>query len=165
MRARIRILALLVALAAGDAHAILLYRLTGLSDFNLGSWSITDPAVSASMDLCVYTTLVGNYVITATSTGGFQLVNGVNSIPYTLRWEDSGAGALGSSGGTALTNNVGLTNRQHSNSSLISTDCSTGAPAGANARLYLDITKAAMTAAPGSSLPYSGTLTLIVSPI
>ncbi len=163
MRGRSGILAILLACFAQDAQAIIFYRITGLSDFNLPNWSITDPAISTSMDLCVYTTLAGSYAITATSVTGFTLVSGLNTIAYTLSWEDSGAGALGSNGGTAMTNNVALTNRQHSNSSLTSTDCSTGAPAGANARLYFKITKAAMTAAKGSATPYTGTLLLTVS--
>lgn len=150
-----------VFLLPDKAGAAVFYRVSGISDLNLPTWSIGDPGVSASIDICAYT-LLGNYNVTVSSPGGFVLTNGANTIPYTLKWEDSGAGNLGSSGGSAMTNNVALVNRLNANSSLFSNDCSTGIPTGPTARLYLNITQAAMNAAPAGT--YSGTITLLIGP-
>lgn len=147
---------------AEKMHAAVLYRVSGISDFTLPAWNITDPAISSYINLCAYTSLGGTYSVTVTSVGGYVLSSGLHTIAYTLKWEDSGAGNLGSNGGTALTNAVPLTGRQHANTSLASTDCSTGSPAGATARLTLNITQAAMTAALAGT--YGGTLLILIGP-
>lgn len=137
-------------------------QITNLSDINLPNWSTGDPAVSASADICVYVIkLLSNsdYAITASSPGGFFLNNGPQKIPYTLYWEDSGAGHLGSSGGTQLSNNVKLGSRQNAN--ILSPLCALGL-IGPNARLYLKITQADMAAALAGT--YTGTVTLMISP-
>lgn len=162
MRLGIFMAASMVALHACPGMAAVLYRISGITDINLPAWSIGDPAVNASMDMCAYTTLLGYYSVMVSSAGGYVLTSGANQIPYTLRWDDSGAGALGT-GGTALTNNVKLNNRQNPNYSLLSNDCSLGAPSGPTARLLLNITQAAMTAAPAGV--YTGTISITLSPL
>lgn len=142
-----------------NAEAFILYRVSNIGDFNLPTWNIGNPAVTASQDLCVYTTLLGNYSITISSPGGFVLKSGSNQIPYSLKWDSSGAGNLGS-GGTQLSNNVALGSQPNSN--ILASDCSLGTPAGPTARLTITIAQADMIAALAGT--YTGTITLIVGP-
>jgi hypothetical protein len=143
------------------ANAILdTIQISNLTDFNLPSWNLGDGDVNASINICIYALGVptlNTYAVRASSPDGFVLVNGSHQIPYTLSWEDSGGGNLGSNSGTTLTNNVKLTNRNNAN--ILSSNCSLG---GNNARLYLKITQAAMTAALAGT--YTGTITLLISP-
>ena len=108
--------------------------------------------------MCVYAalSLPAGYGVTVSSTTGYVLKNGSQSIPYTLTWDDGGAGNLGNSA-TPLTNNVLLSNQTHAN--IISPVCL----AGSNARLKLSISQAAMTGALSGT--YSGTINIIVSSI
>jgi hypothetical protein len=160
LAARIATLAAGCLMAAGDASAILLYRVSGITDLNLPTWNMGNPGITASIDLCAHTSVAGPYSVSVSSVGGYVLKNGAQSIAYALRWEDSGAGNLGSSSGVA--NGVALSNRQHANSSLLASDCSVGSPAGPTARLYLDIPQATMNAALAGT--YSGTLVILIGP-
>ena len=142
-----------------NGYAIVFYQISSLSDINLPAWSIGDAAVSAYKDICVYSTIVGNYGITISSTGGFVLSNGAYQIPYTLSWDDGGAGGLGASS-TPLSNNVTLASRTHMN--ILTTNCSVGVlTPGPTARLTLTISQAAMIAARAGT--YTGTITLVLS--
>ena len=158
---RMFLIACLTALLALPASAGgLAVQINGVSDLNLGSWSIGDPAVSSYIDVCIAATLtvpLSDYAVTATGSNGYNLVNGTNLIPYTLTWESSGAGNLGTSNGTALSNGVLLDNQP--NAYVLSAPfCSTGN----NARLHIKITQAAMVAAMAGT--YTGTITLLISP-
>lgn len=156
-----RTLALILALLAPmQAQALSLMQITGLSDMALPSWSIGDAAPEATMDVCVYAVLpiAGQYAIRASSPDGFVLKNGMQQIPYTLYWNDGGAGNLGGALGAQLTNNVTLTGRQNAN--VLSALCLLGVT-GPTARLTMRISSAAMTAALAGN--YSGTLTLMIS--
>jgi len=160
-----RIIACIAAICLWTTQAFALIdqvQVSNLSDFNLPTWSMGDPGINTSIDICVYTLKLlsaNDYAVTASSPGGFVLKNGTQQIPYTLYWEDSGVGNLGSSSGTQLTNGVKLGSRQNGN--IISSSCSL-LPAGPNARLYLKITQADMTAALAGT--YTGTVTLMISP-
>lgn len=154
------LLVLCCCLYADTASAIVFYRISNLSDLSLPAWSIGDPAVTAHEDICVYSTLAGNYAVNVSSPGGFFLLNGSYQLPYSLGWDDGGAGHLGSSS-TPLSNNVTL--QSQTNLNTLATDCSLGVPAGATARLNLTIMQADMTAARAGT--YTGTITLIISPI
>lgn len=157
MRVYVLILALLLPV---EARALSLMQITGLSDMALPTWSIGNPAPEATMDLCVYAVLpiAGQYAIRASSPDGFVLKNGTQQIPYTLYWNDGGAGNLGGSLGTQLANNVTLTGQQNAN--VLSALCLLGVT-GPTARLTLRISDAAMTAALAGT--YNGTLTLMIS--
>lgn len=137
-------------------------QVSGLTDMALPAWKIGDGAVSGHMDMCIgHISLpsTDGYGVTVSSAGGFVLTNGARQIPYTLYWEDSGAGNLGSSVGTQLSNNVKLSGQHNAN--ILSALCVLGT-VGANARLTIKITQADMTAALAGT--YSGTITILISP-
>jgi len=138
-------------------------QISNISDFNLPSWNLGDPAPTAHIDLCLYSlnSLVsGGYNVTATgSNGGFHLVSGPNSIPYSVTWDDSGSGNLGNTAGTQMTSGAALTNQVNAN--ILSVSCALGVT-GPNARLNLKIAQADMTAALAGT--YSGSITIVVSP-
>ena len=134
---------------------------TNFSDMNLPSWNLGDPSVTASIDVCVYSVHLpasSSYGVTVSSPGGYYLKNGTQQIPYTLFWEDSGAGSLGSNGGTQLLNNTKLPNRNNANT--LSILCALGL-SGPTARLYLKITQSDMNAALAGT--YTGTITIMLS--
>lgn len=144
------------------AHALLdSVQISNLSDVNFPSWNIGDGAVNASVDVCIYSIGVlssTDYAVTITAPGGYILKNGTKQIPFSLFWEDSGAGNLGSSPGTQLSNNVKLGKRKNAN--LLSTNCAI-APSGPTARLYIKISQADMTAALAGT--YNATITIMIS--
>jgi len=145
---------------APNAYALGVVQISNVSDFNLGSWGIGDPPIAAHIDVCIYALLtlpLTDYTITVSSPGGYVLTNGMQQIPYSLYWEDSGAGSLGSSGGTQLTNGVALTGQMNAN--ILSTSCALGTT-GPNARLTLKISTTDMTNALAGT--YNGTITLLL---
>jgi hypothetical protein len=150
----------LITLLATPARAGgLAVQITNVSDLNLGSWSIGDAGITSYIDVCIAATVtvpLGDYAITVTGgSGGYVLTSGSNQIPYTLAWESSGAGNLGSSSGSQLSNGVLLDNQP--NAYILAPFCGNGN----NARLHINITQAAMTAALAGT--YSGTITIMVS--
>ena len=94
-----------LALVPNAASAALQARITNVSDFNLGTWKLGDPAIGVSINICVYAVgvLSNDYSVTATAVGGYNLFNGLLSIPYTLFWDDGGDGNLGAAS-TQMTN-------------------------------------------------------------
>lgn len=150
----------LCVLPAGRAHALFAMRISNISDFNLPTWSMGQSNVSASMDICIYTNNLaplGGYAINISSPGGFFLTNGSGNIPYSLRWDDSGAGNLGSEPGSPLTNGVTLTGQLRGN--ILDNSCTLLGP---NARLNLSITQSSMESALSGT--YTGTITLLLTP-
>ena len=147
-----------VCLFASQVQAAILMQISSVDDFNLPTWSLGDPAVNATMDLCIYSALSipGGYGVTVTSAGGYVLKNGGNSIPYSLSWDDGGVGNLGNSY-TPLTNGVNLSGRARAN--IVSPVCL----AGPNARLKLTISQSDMNAALAGT--YTGTISITVSSI
>lgn len=155
------LLAALLALtcAATPARAALLVEISNLSDVNFGTWNMGDPDLTANVDICVYSTLAlpsGGYAIKADATGGFVLSYGPQTVPYSLTWNDGGAGSLGNTG-TALVNSTKLTDRNNAN--ILLPACLLGSP---TARLIIKIAQADLTTI--SSGTYTGTLNLTVSP-
>ncbi len=143
-----------------SACAAVAMRITNISDFNLGTWSLGLPAPSAHIDICIYSLDVippGGYAITATGAGGFTLTSGANTLAYMLHWDDAGIGNLGGALGSELSSGVKLTGQLHGN--VLSSTCALTGP---NARLTLKITQAAMTAALAGT--YTGTVTLLLTP-
>jgi spore coat protein U-like protein len=133
-------------------------QLYGVSDISLGSWGLGNPAVSGFMDMCVYSqsnSPAGSYAITVSGASGYVLTNGQQQIPYSLYWDASGAGSLGSQS-IQLTNGVKLANLGNANTS--TPLCLTGA----TARLTVKISVADLTAALAGT--YTGTVTLLLSP-
>ncbi len=144
------------------AQALDIVQITNISDFDLGNWGIGDPPVNANIDICIYATLtfpVSSYGITVSGNhSGYFLKSGSNQIPFTLTWDDGGAGNLGG-GGTAMTHGVKLANRMNAN--ILAPLCTLGIT-GPTARLKLHITQAAMIAAPAGT--YTGVITLLLTP-
>ena len=104
MRQLLRIFCL-TALLIEPAGAVGVVQINGITDLALGSWSIGNPAISSYIDVCIAATgtlPVSDYAITATGNNGFTLASGSNHIPYSLNWEDSGAGNLGTSSPAVL---------------------------------------------------------------
>ncbi len=138
-------------------------QISDISDMTLPSWSIGDGAVALSSDVCVYST-TGSYTVRATGSGtgsAFTIASGSNLLAYTVTWNAGGAGGL-SNTGTALTSNV--TSSSFSNASTTSALCSGGGASNDTARVIVGITGSDMNAAASSATPYSGTLTMLVTP-
>ncbi len=154
---------LLVALGLFGKTAVADVQITGINDFALGNWSLGDPAISTSIDVCVYSTnlslpLDGYSVTVSSRTGSFVLKNGSNSLPYSLTWDNGGVNNLGASGGSALSQNVKLGGQRKAG--LLNALCTAGV-AGPNARLNLKITQADLNAALYGT--YSGTIDITIS--
>lgn len=149
---------LCLALLAGQAKAASV-RITSINDINLGSWGMLGGSVTGYMDMCVYAgsnNPAGSYSVNVSSPGGYILTNQYNqTLAYTLAWEDSGNGNLGSNGGSALSNNVTLTGRLRANTS--SNICLLS---GSTARIYVNISQAALLAAGHGH--YEGEITIVV---
>lgn len=132
-------------------------RISGLSDIDFTNSDPTS-APSDAQDVCVWSnTSGGSYTITASGdpADGFVLKSGIESVAYSVEWAD----VSGQTSGTALSSGTqsatfASTATHHS--------CTTG-PA-ASASLIVSMTSADLqTMAAGST--YTGTLTLLVSPI
>lgn len=142
-------------------------RITGLSDMTLASWVIGDGDKTLHTDACIYTTS-GAYTVVATGSGAssaFTLTDGVDgtalhTVPYTVKWDDAGAGAIGGGPGTSLT--AADAPAPFSNASVVSATCATGSPAGPNARINIGLTEANLVQL--ASGTFTGTLTLLVAP-
>ena len=138
-------------------------QITDIQDMTLASWSIGDGAVTLTTNACVYSS-TGSYKVTATGSGtanAFTLASGSNSLTYSVTWNAGGAGGLANTG-TALTTNV--QSASFSNASTSSATCSGGGAANDTARVIVGITNSAMVAAPASATPYTGTLTMLITP-
>jgi hypothetical protein len=124
-------------------------QITGFTDIHFGTWSGSGNLVSTN-SLCVYNTVDVNYNVTATAAGGvFQLVNGSNTLDFSVRFKKSG----GSYTNLPYNTPIGFDNANTS-----SANCS----GGTNATLEVTIQESALFAArPGT---YSGTLTILLEP-
>ena len=137
-------------------------EISDIHDMTLANWSIGDGAVTLSSDICVYST-TGSYTVRATGSGIgsiFTIASGGNLLTYTVTWNSGGVSALSNSG-TALLSNVTSTNFTNANTS--SANCG-GVSANDTARVIVGIPSIAMTAAASSATPYTGTLTMLVTP-
>ena len=133
-------------------------RITGLATVD---FSGQDPTVAASdaQDVCVWSnTATKGYTITASGDGAasaFTLSDGSNTVPYSVEWSASS----GQTSGSALSTGV-------ASGSLVSTatnqNCASGPTASASLIVKMS-TSDLSTMVGGSS--YSGTLTLLVTPL
>lgn len=138
-------------------------QISDLSDLTLANWSIGDGAVVLYSNACIYSS-TGNYKVTATGSGLanlFTISSGLNLIPYTVTWNAGGAGGL-SNTGTALTTNI--QSGSFGNANTASANCGGGGVSNDTARIIVNISQASMNLAASSPTPYTGTLTLLVSP-
>ncbi len=138
-------------------------QITDISDMTLPSWSIGDGDVTLYSNICVYSS-TGSYKVTATGSGAgnaFTLSSGGNDIPYSVTWNSNGTGALDNNG-TPLGSNMQSTD--FSNAATTTADCNHGGAGNDTARVIINITDADMTAAMASSTPYSGTITMLITP-
>lgn len=134
-----------------------LVRISGLSDILLGFDATVAGDVVGSSTACIYRNGAGTYSVEATGDGAadaFILANGVNTLPYSVSWDDevSGANAAGVTSGTVLTAQSGANTQAD--------DCSVGG--GANAFVEITVDRNDVVAAPIGT--YTGTLTLLVTP-
>ncbi len=137
-------------------------RITDISDMTLANWNPGDGAVTLYSDVCIYSS-TGSYKVTASGSGLlgiFTINSGLNLIAYSVSWNDGGVGNLSNSGSSLL---AGLPSAAFSNANSSSTDCS-GGGGNDNARVIVEVSALAMGLAASSSTPYTGTLTMVVSP-
>jgi hypothetical protein len=134
-------------------------KISGLTDLQQASWEASNGDVVLTEDFCVYSTrALGGYKVNAQGSGSanaFALANGTDTLPYSVKWNDGGAGALAAPT-VALTPNSLSSVFQHA--STVDPGCS----GGNTARLEVRVTAAQMASAVDGE--YAGTLTLIVSP-
>ena len=138
-------------------------QISDLTDMALSHWSIGDGAVTLSTNVCVYSS-TGNYKVTATGSGlvgAYTINSGLNFIPYSVTWNAGGAGSLASTG-TSLT--AGLQSSSFGNASISSATCSGGGASNDTARLVVGITSSAMDSAASSATPYTGSITMLITP-
>lgn len=139
-------------------------QISDIQDMTLSNWSIGGGAVSLSSNICVYSS-TGNYKVTATGSGSsnaFTVASGANTIPYTVTWDFGGVGSLGTGSTASLTS--GTQSAGYTTASTTSALCNGGGASNDTARVTVGITSANMTSAPSSSTPYTGTLTMMVTP-
>ncbi len=138
-------------------------QISDISDMTLSNWSVGSGAVSLHSDICVYSS-TGSYTVTASGTGLaniFTINSGSNVLPYTVTWNAGGAGAIGNTGALLVPT---ITSTSFSNASTTSATCGGGGAANDTARVIVGITQVNMDAAASSNTPYTGTLTLVVTP-
>ncbi len=138
-------------------------QISDISDMTLANWSVGDGDVTLYSNVCVYSS-TGSYKVTATGSGlvnAFTIASGLNLIAYTVTWNSGGAGNLANTG-TALTTNI--QSASFSNASTTSATCSGGGSGNDTARVIVGITSGNMNSAASSSTPYTGTLTMLITP-
>jgi hypothetical protein len=139
-------------------------QISDISDLTWPNWSVGDAAISLTSNICVYSS-TGNYKVTATGSGLaniFTINSGLNLIAYSVTWNSGGAGSLANTGTSLLAN---IQSGSLANASTASATCSGGGSSNDTARVIVGITTTAMGAAASSSTAYTGTLTLLVTPI
>ena len=138
-------------------------QVSDISDMTLTDWSVGGGAVTLTSNVCVYSS-TGNYKITATGSGLanlFTLSSGLNLMPYSVSWNAGGVGNLANTG-SGLSPNIqssGFITATTANAT-----CNGGGSANDTARVIVTVNSTDMTAAASSATPYTGTLTMLVSP-
>ncbi len=133
------------------AHIPGLIKISNLNDIDLGTWSGTGDMVGSDEN-CVWSTTRG-YNLTASGSGAgnaFTLTDGVNTIAYSVAWDDVDTTDQAVTAGQALSSQV---------TNAIDVNCRLR---GDTANVAVTLEEADIAAAPAGK--YSGTLTLIVSP-
>ena len=136
-------------------------NISGLSDLSVSGWVVGDGDQTVSEDICVYSTRPsGGYTVKATGTGsgnGFTLAYSGRTLPYQVRWNAGGVGALSNSALPLTANSPSPFTHAATDSS----SCS-GAIAGPTARLLITFLASSLTSV--SAGTYAGTLTLMITP-
>ena len=138
-------------------------QISDISDMTLANWSVGDGAVTLSSNVCVYSS-TGSYKVTATGSGAgsaFSITSGSGTIPYSVTWNSGGAGGLANSGTSLVTN---VQSAMMNNASTTSATCNGGGATNNTARIIVGISQADMNAAASTNTPYTGTLTMLVTP-
>jgi hypothetical protein len=138
-------------------------QISDLSDMTLANWNVGDGAVTLFSNACIYSS-TGSYKVTATGSGLaniFTLSSGLNVLPYTVAWNSGGAGNLASTG-TSL--NPNLQSGSFSNANTTSAQCSGGGSGNDTARVVVTVSATNMNSATSSNTPYTGILTMLISP-
>lgn len=139
-------------------------RISNLSDIRIPSWITGDPDIIQDVLVCVYTEKNDRkYEILAIGDGsGFLLRSGPFSVPYTVTWNDGGAGnpELGST--AFMSNNISLTDRRNAripkDAPRNSDDCVGGSRPTARARIKVPVV--GLESAPDGT--FTGALTFIL---
>ena len=136
-------------------------RISGISDMTLSNWTAGDGAVTLHSDVCIYSS-TGGYKVTASGSGLlniFTINSGLNLLTYTVEWNDGSSGSLTNSGTSLL---ASLPSGAFTGANSSATDC--GGGGNVNARVIVNVSALAMGLAASSTTPYTGTLTMVVSP-
>lgn len=143
------------ATSAGESVVTLIkdnaVMITDVGDLDLGTHNSTAGDLTASDDVCVFNSS-GTYSVTVTSTSSaFNLVDGGNTIPYSLSWIDNVATVP-----SPVVYNTALTGMQGDTNS---TSCG----GGTNATFAVTVAANDFNSAPPGS--YADTMTLTVTPL
>jgi hypothetical protein len=138
-------------------------QISDISDMTLSNWSVGDGAVTLTSNICVYSS-TGSYKVTATGSGllnAFSISSGLNFIPYSVTWNSGGAGAINNTGTTLAPN---IQSASFSNASVASATCNGGGASNDTARVVVGVLSTDMQSAASSATPYTGTLTMLITP-
>ena len=138
--------------------------ITDLTDMTYGAWNISNGAVTLTSNVCVYSS-TGSYTVAATgsgTSGAFTLGSGGNTVAYSVTWNSGGAGSLANTGAVLTASAASST---LNNASTTSANCSGGGSSNDTARVIVGITLTNMQNAVTSTTAYTGTLTMIITPI
>ena len=138
-------------------------QISDLTDMTLSNWSIGQGAVTLYSNVCIYSS-TGSYKVTASGDGllnAFTIGTGLNLIPYSVKWNSAGAGSLDNTGSSLLSS---IQSSSFNNANTSSANCSGGGVANDTARVVISISALAMDAAASSNTPYTGTLTMLITP-
>jgi hypothetical protein len=133
-------------------------RITDLVDFNGGTWAGESGQINLEDNICIYSS-TGSYTITASGSGAanrFRVENGGEFLNYTVRWNDEPSTTTGQ---IQLTKTV--TSATQTTTETVSDDCS----AGASPTAYIQVRFGNGQLRGNIPGTYTGTLTLLVSPI
>lgn len=127
-----------------------LMKITQINDIIFSSWDQINPLIGSDT-FCVFRNGAGDYTVNARGSGAgfaFTLNSGASLLPYTLTWN-----------GVAMTANV--TSGPKTGAWTVGTTCN----GGANNNVTLALTISAPALAAATQAIYTGTVTLILSPL
>ena len=140
--------------------------ITGLDThtITIGSYTLGDGTQTINLPVCIYSsTYGGGYSVNVTGNGAgssFQSSNTIHAfnLPYAVKWDDGGGGALGTLANiTTLTSGTPLLGQANADTASLS--CAT---AGNTAQITVVVTGTNLDLAPAGT--YVGTLTIVITP-
>lgn len=143
------ICSLFSSVATRSSFAFADVKISAINDISLGTYSGAGD-LTGQDDVCVYNSASADYRITVTATGGaYNVTSGINSIPFEVRFKESGGSFTQLSYGVA---------EPFSGANSLSNSCS----GGTNATIQVKILQNdVLLVRPGS---YTSTLTLLIEP-